>query len=111
VPITTTKKKIRMNLFPRLMASFAPIHPPIALQAAIGNAIAHIIFPFNKNKQMEPKLVARLTILALAEACRKSNPIMAMKANRVGRGITPPPSHTTVHALAHGGFFRLLNLS
>jgi len=24
---------------------------------------------------------------------------------RVGRGITPPPSHTTVHALAHGGFF------
>lgn len=25
--------------------------------------------------------------------------------NRVGRGITPPPSHTTVHALAHGGFF------
>ena len=25
--------------------------------------------------------------------------------DRVGRGITPPPSHTTVHALAHGGFF------
>ena len=24
--------------------------------------------------------------------------------NRVGRGITPPTSHTTVHALAHGGF-------
>ena len=31
--------------------------------------------------------------------------------NRVGRGITPPPSHTTVHALAHGGFFRLVNRS
>ena len=24
--------------------------------------------------------------------------------NRVGKGIAPPPSHTTVHALAHGGF-------
>ena len=24
--------------------------------------------------------------------------------NRVGRGITPSPSHTTTHALARGGF-------
>jgi len=31
--------------------------------------------------------------------------------NRVGRGIAPPPSHTTVHALAHGGFLKLFNLS
>lgn len=28
-----------------------------------------------------------------------------MGANRVGRGITPPPSHTTRLALAPGGFF------
>jgi hypothetical protein len=32
------------------------------------------------------------------------------KENRVGRGIAPPPSHTTVHALAHGGFLKLVNL-
>ena len=69
-----------MNLFPRLMASFAPIHPPTALLAAMGKAMAQMIFPFSMNKQMEPKLVDRLTILALAEACRKSNPIKAMKA-------------------------------
>ena len=31
-------------------------------------------------------------------------------ANRVGRGIAPPPSHTTVHAFAHGGFLKLFNL-
>lgn len=34
------------------------------------------------------------------------DPLVQMRIqNRVGRGITPPPSHTTVHAFAHGGFF------
>jgi len=37
------------------------------------------------------------------------NPPDKLLVNRVGRGITPPPSHTTVHALAYGGFFRLFN--
>jgi hypothetical protein len=32
------------------------------------------------NKQIEPKFVARLTIFAFAEACKKSNPIKAIKA-------------------------------
>ncbi len=32
-----------------------------------------------RNKQMEPKLVARFTILALAEAFRKSKPKIATK--------------------------------
>jgi hypothetical protein len=68
VPITTIKKKIRINLFPFLMASFAPTQPPNALQIAIGIAIAQMIFPFKIKRQIEPKLVAKLTILALAEA-------------------------------------------
>lgn len=68
VPIITIKKKIRMNLLPRLMANFAPINPPIALQNAIGIAIIQMIFPLIINKQIEPKFVARLTIFALAEA-------------------------------------------
>ncbi len=34
-----------------------------------------------------------------AVTCTTENP------NRVGRGITPPPSHTTRLALAPGGFF------
>lgn len=62
------------------MASLAPNHPPKALLAAMGKAIAQIIFPFEINKQMEPKFVARLTILAFAEACKKSKPIKAIKA-------------------------------
>ncbi|PKQ60443.1 hypothetical protein BZG01_20975 [Labilibaculum manganireducens] len=28
--------------------------------------------------------------------------------NRVGRGITPPPSHTTVRTLVYGGFKLIL---
>ena len=80
VPTTTTKKKIRIKLFPLLMASFAPIQPPKALLAAIGIAIAQMIFPFKINRQIEPKFVARLTILAFAEACKKSKPIIAIKA-------------------------------
>lgn len=66
--MTTIKKKIRINPLPFLMASLAPTQPPIALQTAIGIAIAQMIFPFKTNKQIEPKLVAKLTILALAEA-------------------------------------------
>ncbi|MBC8393403.1 MAG: DNA-3-methyladenine glycosylase [Deltaproteobacteria bacterium] len=31
--------------------------------------------------------------------------------NRVGRGIAPPPSHTTGHTFVHGGFFKLFNRS
>ncbi|MCF8380652.1 MAG: hypothetical protein K9H49_13835 [Bacteroidales bacterium] len=31
-------------------------------------------------------------------------PDIIKKLNRVGRGITPSPSHTTTHALARGGF-------
>ena len=57
-----------MNSFPFFMANLAPIKPPSALQIAIGIAIAQMIFPFKINKQIEPKLVAKLTILALAEA-------------------------------------------
>ena len=62
------------------MANLAPKNPPKALLNAIGMATAQIIFPLMKNKQMEPKLVAKLTILALAEACKKSNPINAINA-------------------------------
>ena len=69
-----------MKVLPRLMASLAPIHPPAALLTAMGKAIAQIILPLSINRQIEPKFVARLTILALAEACKKSNPIKAMKA-------------------------------
>jgi hypothetical protein len=31
-------------------------------------------------KEIEPKLVAKFTIFACAEACKKSNPTMVMKA-------------------------------
>jgi hypothetical protein len=31
-------------------------------------------FSFKINKHIEPKLVAKFTILAFAEACKKSNP-------------------------------------
>ena len=68
VPITTTKKKILINLFPLLIANFAPKKPPIALQTAIGIAIIQMIFPLIMNKQIEPKFVAKFTIFALAEA-------------------------------------------
>ncbi len=68
VPMTIIKKKILINPFPFLMANFAPINPPSALQTAIGIAIAQIIFPFKTNRQIDPKFVARFTILAFAEA-------------------------------------------
>ena len=58
----------------------APSKPPNALLAAIGIAIAQMILPFNINKHIEPKFVAKFTILAFAEACKKSKPISAMKA-------------------------------
>lgn len=57
-----------MNVLPLLIANLAPINPPIALQIAIGIAIIQMIFPLMINKQIEPKFVAKLTILALAEA-------------------------------------------
>ena len=62
------------------MANLAPNQPPKALLNAIGIAIDQMIFPFNINKQIDPKLVAKLTIFALAEACKKSNPIKAINA-------------------------------
>ena len=77
--MTTIKKKILINWFPFLIANFEPHHPPMALLMAIGIAIVQIIFPFKKNKQIEPKLVAKLTILALADACKKSKPKRATK--------------------------------
>ena len=43
--MTTIRKKILINLFPLLIASFAPIKPPIALQIAIGIAIIQMILP------------------------------------------------------------------
>ena len=66
--MTKIKKKIRIKLFPLLIANFAPINPPIALQIAIGIATIQMILPLLINKQIEPKFVARLTIFALAEA-------------------------------------------
>jgi hypothetical protein len=57
-----------MKVFPFFMANLAPIHPPSALQKAIGIAKAQMILPFKTKRQIEPKLVARLTILAFAEA-------------------------------------------
>ena len=57
-----------MNLLPLLIANFAPKKPPIALQTAIGIATNQMIFPLMMNKQIEPKLVAKFTIFALAEA-------------------------------------------
>lgn len=80
VPITTTKKKIRIKPFPLLIANFAPSQPPSPLLIAIGIAIDQMIFPLIINKQIEPKLVARFTILALAEACKKSKPKSAINA-------------------------------
>lgn len=65
---------IRINLFPLFIANFAPTNPPKALQIAIGNAIFHIICPFIRNKQIEPKLVARFINLAFVLAFRKSIP-------------------------------------
>ena len=75
VRITTKRKNFLMKVFPFFIATFAPINPPSALQKAIGIAIAQTIFPFKTKRQIEPKLVARLTIFALAEACRKSKPV------------------------------------
>ena len=63
-----------MKLFPLLIANLAPSQPPNALLAAIGSAIAHIILPFKIKRQMEPKLVDKLTILAFAEAAKNQNP-------------------------------------
>ena len=79
--ITTIKKKILINEFPFLMASFEPIKPPNALQKAIGIAIAQMIFPLETKRQIEPKLVARFTILAFADAWRKSKPSIETNAN------------------------------
>ena len=62
----------RINLFPLAIANFAPIKPPRPLQMAIGRANAHMILPANKNKHMDPKFVAKLTIFAVADACKKS---------------------------------------
>ena len=56
------------------MASLAPSQPPIALQKAMGIAKLHMILPLLINRQIEPKLVAKLTIFALAEAFKKSKP-------------------------------------
>ncbi len=78
--VTTNKKKIRINLLPFVIANLAPNQEPVALQTAIGRAMVQIIFPFNTNSVMEPKLVARLTSFAIAEAFKKSNPRKAINA-------------------------------
>ena len=74
------RKNRRMNLFPLRMASLAPKAPPTALQIAIGIAILKMIVPFSKKKHIEPKLVARFTNFALADALRKSYPSKLIKA-------------------------------
>ena len=63
------------------MAILDPKKPPNALHKAIGNATLHIIEPFIINKTIEPKLVAKLTTLACALACKKSNPSILIKDN------------------------------
>ncbi len=90
VPITIIKKKMRMNLLPLAMANRAPRNPPKVLQAAMGNAASQIIFPFIIKSVIEPKLVARFTILAWADACKKSKPSKAMKA-RIKKLPVPGP--------------------
>ena len=60
-----------MNLFPFCMAIRAPRIPPIALLAAIGMATSQMIFPFRVNNTMDPRLVARFTSFAYAEARKK----------------------------------------
>jgi hypothetical protein len=40
----------------------------------MAKAIAQMILPFKTKRHIEPKLVARFTILAFAEACKNQNP-------------------------------------
>ena len=69
-----------MNLFPFTIANLAPKLPPIALQIAIGIAIANITLPVPAKKRIEPRLVDRLISLACALAFRKSKPSNVIKA-------------------------------
>ena len=61
---TIPKQKMRMNPFPFAIANREPNQEPVTLQTAIGIAMLQIIFPFNTNRVMEPKFVAKLTNLA-----------------------------------------------
>ena len=81
VAITMHKKNILMNLFPLAMAKRAPTAPPTALLNAIGRARAQTILPCRMKRVMDPRLVAKLTSLALADALKKSKPRKAIKAN------------------------------
>ena len=90
VQTTMIKKKMRINLLPLAIAKRAPKKPPKALHAAMGNAMAQRIFPCIMNKVIDPRLVARLTILACVEAPKKSNPSMAIKA-RIKKLPVPGP--------------------
>lgn len=69
--ITNIKKLLTIE-FPFLIANFEPTYPPNPLEIAIGIAIDQITFPLIKNKQIEPKLVARFTNLACVLALKKS---------------------------------------
>ena len=80
VSITITRKNILMNLLPLAMAILAPKIPPNALHKAIGRATIQIILPLMVKSTMEPRLVARFTSFAWAEAWRKSYPSKEINA-------------------------------
>lgn len=59
-------------VLPFLSANLEPINPPNPFAIAIGIAIDQINFPLKRNKQIDPKLVAKFTSLACVFAVKKS---------------------------------------
>ena len=63
------------------------------------SSIMNTNFTIMTRKKFTSKFKAKVVLESLKERCTLHNDF-----NRVGRGITSPPSHTTQHTLVLGGF-------
>ena len=77
--MVTNRNIFLIRIEPPLMAHLAPRNPPETLPIAIVNPSSHMICEFKPKTRIAPKLVERLTILAVTDACRKAKPITATK--------------------------------
>ena len=67
----TMSKTMRTKPLPRAMAVRAPMMAPVTLQAAMSRPSVHSTEPLIPKTISEAALVPTLTILAVADACRK----------------------------------------
>ena len=75
------RKTFRINFDPPLIASLAPINPPMTFPTAIVNPSIHMIFHDKPKIKIAPIFVERFTILVVTVASRKAYPSNPTRIN------------------------------